>query len=255
MFLKYFPFVIQQGKLFIANPPLYGIQVGKDKYKFFADNIDYVEYVRDIFCKDNEILDEKKKKLTKNEIVKILYKNIDYLKLITHIANTFAIDVMFLEFLLYNKDLAYTKFKSVVEKAYPFTKVTKENGTIMVHGLVGSLYQTVFFNDRLLFECKPIIDLIERSSKYYYINGKKASLYQLTYAFNQCEPSGVTRYKGLGEMPQKLLGESTILPGFGRTLKQYTIEDVKKELKYITSLQSDKSVFVQGIKVRREDIV
>jgi len=56
-------------------------------------------------------------------------------------------------------------------------------------------------------------------------------------------------------MPPKLLGESTILPGIGRTLKQYNIEDVKKELKYITSLQSDKGAFIQGIKVRREDIV
>ena len=74
-------------------------------------------------------------------------------------------------------------------------------------------------------------------------------------AFSRCEPANVTRYKGLGEMDPRLLGESTILPGFGRILKQYTIEDVKKELKYITSLQSDKGVFIQGIKIRREDIV
>ena len=57
------------------------------------------------------------------------------------------------------------------------------------------------------------------------------------------------------EMPPKLLGESTVIPGMGRTLRQYTVDDVKKELKYVTSLQSDKSVFVEGIKVRREDIV
>jgi len=56
-------------------------------------------------------------------------------------------------------------------------------------------------------------------------------------------------------MPPKLLGESTVIPGMGRTLRQYTVDDVKKELKYVTSLQSDKSVFVEGIKVRREDIV
>ena len=56
-------------------------------------------------------------------------------------------------------------------------------------------------------------------------------------------------------MPPKMLGESTIIPGVGRTLKQYTIEDCKKELKYITELQSDKSVFTKGIKVRKEDII
>ena len=186
-------------KLFIANPPLYGLKIGKDKYKFFADNIDYVDYVRNIFCKDNVIANDKKKVLSKSEIVKILYSNIDYLKYMRHVSGIFAIDIEFLEFLLYNKDLAYNKFKTTVEKVYPFVKVTKENGITMLHGLVGSLYQTVFFNDRLLFECKPIIDLIERSCKYYYINGKRTTLYGLMNAFNQCEPSGISRYKGLGK--------------------------------------------------------
>jgi DNA gyrase/topoisomerase IV subunit B len=179
----------------------------------------------------------------------------DYLKYLNHISNTFAIDVKFLEFLLYNKDLAFSKFKTTVEKAYPFTTVAKENGIIMIHGLVGSLYQTVFFNDMLLNECRLILDLISRSDKYYYINGKKSTLYDLMFIFSKCEPSGITRYKGLGELEPKLLGESTIIPGLGRTLKQYTADDVKKELKYITSLQSDKSVFVKDIKVRIEDII
>ena len=55
-------------------------------------------------------------------------------------------------------------------------------------------------------------------------------------------------------MPPELLGISTILPGQGRTLKQYTIQDAKKELKTITELQNDKSAFIKGIKIRKEDI-
>ena len=57
------------------------------------------------------------------------------------------------------------------------------------------------------------------------------------------------------EMKPSLLGISTVLPNQGRILRQYTIEDVKKELKYFTELQSDKSAFVQGIKVKKEDIM
>ena len=56
-------------------------------------------------------------------------------------------------------------------------------------------------------------------------------------------------------MDPKLLGVSTVIPGMGRTLRQYTIEDCKKELKYITELHSDKSVFTKGIKIRKEDII
>ncbi len=255
MFLKYFPFVINERKLYIANPPLYGISLGKGKMKFFADNIEYVEYVQSVFCKDNQISDSKNRALSKSQIVKLLYSNMDYLKYITHVSNTYAIDPKFLEFLLYNKDLPFAKFKSTVEKAYRYTTVTKENGIIMIHGLVGSLYQTVFFNDRLINECKPILDLIERSDKYYYVNNKLSTLYDIMYEFSNAEPNNLTRYKGLGEMPPKLLGESTVIPGMGRTLKQYTTDDIKRELKYITTLQSDKSVFVQGVKVRKDDII
>ena len=200
MFLKYLPEVVKMGKLYCANPPLYGIPIGKGKTRFFADNIDYVEYVQSIFCKDNVIADSKKKNLSKAQIVKLLYNNMDYIKYITHISNTYAIDSRLLEFLLYNKDLPFNKFKNVVEGAYPYTTVTKENGTIMIHGLVGSYYQTVFFNDRLLNECKPIIDLIERSDKIYYMNGKQATLYDIMEAFSKAEPSNITRYKGLGKL-------------------------------------------------------
>ena len=65
----------------------------------------------------------------------------------------------------------------------------------------------------------------------------------------------VTNTVKILEMPPELLGLSTILPGQGRTLKQYTIQDAKKELKTITELQNDKSAFIKGIKIRKEDIV
>lgn len=255
MFLKYFPFVIDSGKLYIANPPLYGIPIGKGKMKFFADNIEYVEYVQNSFCKENSVSNLKKKELTKKEITKLLYNNMDYVRLIEHVCNTYAIDPVLLEFVLYNRTLPFNKFKIAVEKEFPFTKVTMENNIPMIHGLVGSLYQTVFFSDIMLNQCKEIIDLIDRSDRYYYLNKTKVTLYGLMSTFNSFNPSNVTRYKGLGEMPPKMLGESTVIPGMGRTLKQYTTDDVKRELKYIASLQSDKSVFIQGIKVKREDII
>jgi DNA gyrase/topoisomerase IV subunit B len=222
--------------------------------KFFTDNTEYIEYVQSSFCKENTIADNKKKVYTKKEITKILYNNIDYLNYINHICNIYAINPKLLEFLLCNKDLDFNKFKKAIEKQYQFLTVTKENGTIMIRGLVESAYQTVFFNQNLLNACKDIIYLIDRSEDFYYINGKKSTLYDLMYLFRTYEPK-VSRYKGLGEMNSRLLGESTVIPGMGRTLKQYTIEDAKAELKKITALQTDKAAFIKGIKVRKEDII
>ena len=255
LFLRYLPFVIEQGKLYVANPPLYGIPLTKGKMKFFADNIEYIEYVQSTFCKENVITDLKGKTYTKKEITKILYNNMDYLKFMQQICNRYAIDPYLLEFILYNKNFDFKKFKSTIEKMFKFVTVTNENGIIMIRGLVNSAYQTIFCGDRLFNDCAPLIDMINRSEDYYKINGKKCSLYELMLLFNSFEPKNITRYKGLGEMPSKMLGISTVIPGMGRTLKQYTITDVKKELKLITELQNDKSAFTKGIKVRKEDII
>ena len=56
-------------------------------------------------------------------------------------------------------------------------------------------------------------------------------------------------------MPPKLLKESTVLPDHGRTLRRFTIEDAKRELKIITELQNDKTAFTKGIKVTKDDIM
>ena len=255
MFLRYLPFVIQQCKLYCANPPLYGVDLGKGKMKFFADNIDYIEYVQSIFCKENAITNLNKTPYSKKEIIKILYNNIDYVRLVNHVCSIYAIDPYLLEFILYNRDLSFNKFKQVVEKQYKFVNVTNEADTIMIRGLVGSAYQTVFLNQRLLDNCTEIINLINHSENYYMVNGIKYSIYGLMNLFKSFEPKNLTRYKGLGELPPKLLGVSTVIPGMGRILKQYTIDDVKKELKLITELQSDKAAFTKGIKVKREDII
>ena len=223
--------------------------------KFFADNIDYIEYVQSGFCKDNVIANLKGTPYSKKEIVKILYNNIDYTRLINHISSIYAIDPYLLEFILYNRDLSFNKFKQAVEKKYKFVNVTNEDGTTMIRGLVGSAYQTVFFNQRLINNCSELIKLIDHSENYYLINGVKSTIYELMLAFKTFEPKNLTRYKGLGEMPPKLLGESTVIPGMGRILKQYTISDVKKELQLITELQSDKAAFIKGINIKREDIV
>lgn len=257
LFLRYLPFAIEQGKLYVANPPLYGASLGKNKMKFFADKIQYVEYVHSIFCKENTVLNAKNRPYSKQQLTKILYDNMDYVKIMNHVCSTYAIDPGLLEFILYNKNLGIEtpKFKSVVEKQFKFVKVTKENNVIIIRGLVGSKYQTVFCNQRMFTDCIKLIELINNSDKYYNVNGSETTLLGLMNLFVEFEPKNLTRYKGLGEMPPKMLGQSTVIPGIGRTLKQYTIEDCKKELKYITELQSDKAIFTRGIKIRKEDII
>ena len=198
LFLRYLPFAIEQGKAFKAVPPLYGAEISKGKYKFFTDNIDYIEYVQDVFCKQNEILSENRKKYSKKDITQILYKNMYYVDELERVSNTYSINPYLLEMILYNKDLSFNKFKSTIEKLYKFVKVEKQNNTIMITGLVDSKIQTIFFNDRLIADCMEIINMINRSENYYIVNGSKYTIYGLMKLFKSFEPKNITRYKGLG---------------------------------------------------------
>ena len=198
MFLRYLPFAIEQGRLYAANPPLYGADLGKGKMKFFVDNLDYIEYVQSIFCRDNVIKTLSGKTMSKSEILQFLYRNMDYVKYITRISSTYAIDPTFLEFLLYNRELGFAKFKRTVETVYKFVKVELKNTTIVIQGLVGTNWHNVFFNDQFLNECTAIIDLMKQNDRLYILNNQSVTPYHIMLLFSNLEPDNITRYKGLG---------------------------------------------------------
>ena len=197
LFLRYLPFVIEQGKLYVANPPLYGIQVGKEK-KFFANNIDYIEYVQTTFCKENKITNLKGRAYTKKEITQILYKNRYYVEEMNKVAWTYSLDPYLLEFLLYNRKLDEKKLISLVNKTYKYTETKSVNGALVLKVLSNNQIQTVFFTQRLINDCAEVIKYIDKSEEYYLVNGTKMTIYGLMTLFKSFEPKNLSRYKGLG---------------------------------------------------------
>lgn len=256
MFIRYFPFVITSGKLYRATPPLYGLSLGNGKMKYFIDNADYLDYVYDTFVKKYDVRTAKNKPISKKDLNLILERNMNYFKEITRICNIHSLDPHLLETVLSNRNLLKdsSKFKRVIEKLYKFVTVGKMNGVTYINGLVNSKIQNLFCNDILFTDSSKLLKMIETSEVNYIINGQPATLYDLMRSFREFEP--LTRYKGLGEMPTKELATSTIMPGYGRVLKQYTIDDVAKQLKYVREVQSSKDVFVKNVgTIRKEDIV
>jgi DNA gyrase/topoisomerase IV subunit B len=75
-------------------------------------------------------------------------------------------------------------------------------------------------------------------------------------AYNQNMPNSIQRYKGLGEMPDKELAESTLYPGLNRTLIRYTMEDAKETLEAIREYESDSKKILTLVKnVNRNDLL
>ena len=158
--------------------------------------------------------------------------------------------------MVYNK-ATYAKLSKAIKKQFRFIQdISKDkNGTIIIEGLVGSKYQTVFVNDLLIQESKSILDYIDQNtSMVYKINEEAVSLYELMHMFNKSAPSSIQRYKGLGEMDGKRLFDSTLDPS-KRTLIQYTMEDVKSEIETIKYYEDDMSRLLTDTKLTKFDVM
>ena len=78
--------------------------------------------------------------------------------------------------------------------------------------------------------------------------GSKASLYSVMKVYEATTPANRQRYKGLGEMNDGELGESTLRPDGNRTLIRYTIESAKDAINFIREYESDTKKILNEVK-------
>lgn len=258
-FIMYMPQLIEAGRVYAALPPLYGIKLGKDKYIYLRDRMDYIKYIQKDFSKNNKVYELKSKTpMRPAELSKLLYVNIDYVRELTRVADNHAINPLLLESVLtlrYNK-VSDAKFKSSIMKQFKYIdKVEKKKGTIVIEGLVDSKYQTVFVNDTLMQESKRVLDIIAQNKMLAYkVNGEVMSIYELMKLFDKSAPASIQRYKGLGEMDGARLFNSTLDPE-NRCLIRYTIENVKEEIESIKFYEDNKSRLIEDVKVSRFEVI
>ena len=154
-FLLYMPQLIEAGRIYAAVPPLYGVQIGK-KTIYLRDRMEYIRYIQKDFSKNNVIYDPiTKTPMSNKELFKLLYMNIDYNIELNRVASNHAVDPVLLESILtlYFNKVSFSKFESSIKKQFKFIDtIEKKNGMIVITGLVGSKYQTVFLNDMLISE-------------------------------------------------------------------------------------------------------
>ena len=145
--------------------------------------------------------------------------------------------------------------KTKLKQLYRFIDVVESNGVIRIEGLVNSRYQYVFINDKFIAACMPLITMIKNNtSLYYLVDGTKVTMYTLMSKFNAMIPSGLTRYKGLGEQNPTQLGESALRPDGDRTLIRYTMESAKEEIETLRRIDSNMGSLLRDVKITKADI-
>ena len=237
LILKKRPNYIQEGRVFIAIPPLYGIQTGK-KYRYFKDKMDYIKYVRDSFIRKIDIRYGDERPIYQSDLLKILYENEGYVEEMDKIA--YSTDPTFLEFVLRNRKLKLDDLERKLKQEYRFLQsVTIEGNATVIRAVVNRQMQIVFLNNRFINQCSKILPYIDKGYMKFMIDRQVTGLYGLMKAFDQFSPS-VIRYKGLGEMNEDQLAESTLYPSPSRKLIQYTSQSLSDDIDQIRYLESNK---------------
>ena len=72
--------------------------------------------------------------------------------------------------------------------------------------------------------------------------------------FDSMVPSGLTRYKGLGEQDPKELAVSALRPDGDRTLIRYTIESAKEEIESLRRIDSSMASLLREVKITKNEI-
>lgn len=253
VFLKIFPGLVESGRVYKAVPPLYGIPI-KNRMEYFAERVDFIRFMQKEYYKKNKVIDAKKKAIDSTVFSRLLIENSDYMYDFKTISERYKLNPTLLEIVLSSHIAkeSITTLKKRITSEFRFMtneNITKSGDTIKIKGLIDGRIETLFYNERFITDCEPLIEPLTRAmNKYgivFYVNGTKMGLFDLVSDAMESIGS-VNRYKGLGEMNPDQLRVSTMSPAT-RTLIQYTVNDINETIKIIRQYDSNKKLILPKI--------
>lgn len=253
MCLKMFPGMVEAGMVYKAVPPLYGVPVNKKRMEYFANRVEFVTYMQKEYYKKNVVTDMRGKQIDPSTFSNILIANADYVYDFSIISERYKINPMLLEIVLtsYIKKEKLDVLKKRITSEFRFMEnsniVKMDGGTIRIKGLIDGRIETLFYNERFIQDCEPIMEPIRnallKNQMEFIVNGKKVGLYELVSVAME-SLSSISRFKGLGEMDDYQLRDSTMDPD-RRTLIRYTVDDINETVKIIRQYDSNKKMILQ----------
>lgn len=228
-FIKFLPGVVEAGKLYIAEPPLYRLVQGKNVY-FVASQTEYIEACVDSIGNVDLKLVDVKKNITASELVTDIF---DYLANLTDVAITRSTDVQLLEFIAEG----FAKYGNTVEgfeknvdkwlaniiKIYP--EMTYDHKIHQLKVVINLHDHLVIIDNDLIEQLQYNINAIKKYGLVVQypdkVTGKNRSTTMSSF-FAEIEkfyPTIKDRYKGLGSSPAYASREVIMDPKTRRLLR------------------------------------
>lgn len=234
-FAKYMPEIIIAGKLYIAEPPLYKLQLGnKKEYIYVTSTREYIEEclktISDVEAEFETV------KMKASDFVR---DSFNYLSVLREVSGTKTVDRYLLEFIA-NGFVKYGRtpenfIDNVDEWLRSLSNIYKEIGfdhkTNQVIATINCIDQFVIIDQELIDSLKYVIDVQEKYGLLIHYYSKKKQLDEQTTLSRFFEytdklyPVIKDRYKGLGSS-SAAVSKETIMDPRTRRLIQVTIDDI-----------------------------
>ena len=196
--------IIDAGMVGRIVPPAYSYKDGK-KRVFVRDQRDFYKTVSKDFVK-KFTLELKGHKYTPKEFSEFIEENFEYNTRLGMLADRYTCDPKMMEYLASKYYGKITDQKQSywikVMKQYPDIKVVKEEGYLLIDGTIGlDTYHIAIddYFDKHVKKFKPVQDK-NKVIYGYKLNGEECSVHEIMKKFQEHMPSGIKRYKGLGEL-------------------------------------------------------
>lgn len=245
-FYRYLKPLIQNGYIYIAQPPLYRLQLKKNKKKelYLKDD----KALSD-FLIQNGIENFRFDGIGENELIEVLKRISHYRFILKELEKRYAM-IEVVRFLIENSSSRELDFKQMLEKIEKFLSsiacnilnktIGEDSLTLFVQTTTGLVEITI---DRTLFEnnfFKEACDIYEKiqQRELAFLENKDIIKVLEDIEDSTKKSYDMQRYKGLGEMNPDQLWETTMTPS-SRTLLRVTLPDDEEADRIFTLFMGD----------------
>lgn len=284
-YFKLFPEIIEDGRLYIAEPPLY--RVNDKKNPFVINTNDYINRYVIQASKAYKLGYEKGsdestiKYLDKDQLVEFLSDTSNYVDEITQLVHHYNINGRLLEIIL--EEFAVFGDASPSEVIHnlniqhlmnrigeEFPELYYDDQNHLIKGSIDAKWQMIEISEPLVKRGRDIIDIMIK-----WLPGKKeslvlrdiktgttnqVSLLEALKILKKFQPAILHRFKGLGENDADDLKE-TIMDPNTRTLIKVDIDDINNDMKTFQMLRGgsamdalNRKTMMQKFKINKDDI-
>lgn len=242
-FYRYLRPLIENGHIYIAQPPLYRFKKGK-KEIYLKDERALSEYLI-----ENGIENFSFEGIGNKELLEILKFISAYRSVLKELEKRYAM-VEVIRFLIENRDYVGLEFSALSEKIEEYlgsiecnilNKIVSENEILFYvqtkAGLVELVLNEDLFTDKYFEEAYYIYSKIQERDLAFLQN---KDLLEVLESIEESAKKGayIQRYKGLGEMNSEQLWETTMTPQ-NRTLLRVKLEDIESADEIFTLFMGD----------------